>query len=90
MSYDTEVLHYLWDYAGISDEMHFEMHQVTANEAFRFRQAKMILKKVFKWQSLEYKLTNIRFVQGNALNLLHNWKYWMDGGQEGEQIFLNL
>lgn len=39
---------------------------------------------------IEYKITNIRFVQGNALNLLHNWKYWMDGGQEGEQIFLNL
>lgn len=40
--WDTKVLHYIWDYAGISDEMHFEMHQVTANEAFRFRQAKMI------------------------------------------------
>lgn len=55
-----------------------------------FPSGKDDFKKVFKWQSLEYKLTNIRFVQGNALNLLHNWKYWMDGGQEGEQIFLNL
>ncbi len=39
---DTKVLNYLWDYTGISDET----HQATANEAFCFRQAKMIFKSV--------------------------------------------
>ncbi len=36
--WDTKVLNYLWDYTGISE--------VTANEAFCFRQVKMIFKSV--------------------------------------------
>lgn len=49
-----KVLHYLWDYTGISDKMHFEMHRDAAIEAFHFLQANGTFESVSIMKILEY------------------------------------